>query len=95
MSDKAVGSGKVTAAMVAQFVFDALREQRFYIYSHPQALASVQTRLEDVVQSAQPDRPLRAQARDRRQLRAALSRDRLEPSSAGRSRPHYSRLHVR
>ena len=27
MSDKAVGSGKVTAAQVAQFVFDAVREQ--------------------------------------------------------------------
>ena len=28
MSDKAVGSGKVTAAQVAQFVFDAMRERR-------------------------------------------------------------------
>jgi NAD(P)-dependent dehydrogenase (short-subunit alcohol dehydrogenase family) len=29
MTDKAVGSGKVSAAMVARFVFDALREDRF------------------------------------------------------------------
>ncbi|MGL6111060.1 MAG: SDR family oxidoreductase, partial [Rubrivivax sp.] len=57
MSVKAVGSGKVTAAMVAQFVFDALRERRFYIYSHPQALASVQTRLEDIVQVRNPTDP--------------------------------------
>ena len=49
MTGKAVGSGKVTAAHVAQFVFDALREDRFYVFSHPKALGTVQTRLEDVM----------------------------------------------
>jgi NAD(P)-dependent dehydrogenase (short-subunit alcohol dehydrogenase family) len=72
MSDKAVGSGKVTAAMVAQFVFDALREQRFYIYSHPQALASVQTRLEDVVQIRNPTDPFAHKPELGANLRAAL-----------------------
>jgi NAD(P)-dependent dehydrogenase (short-subunit alcohol dehydrogenase family) len=72
MSDKAVGSGKVTAAMVAQFVFDALREQRFYIYSHPQALASVQTRLEDVVQIRNPTDPFAHKPELGASLRAAL-----------------------
>ncbi len=72
MSDKAVGSGKVTAAMVAQFVFDALREQRFYIYSHPQALASVQTRLEDVVQIRNPTDPFAHKPEIGAELRAAL-----------------------
>jgi hypothetical protein len=57
MSDKAVTSGKVTAAQVAQFVFDAVHERRFYIYSHPKSLASVQTRLEDVVQGRNPTDP--------------------------------------
>jgi NAD(P)-dependent dehydrogenase (short-subunit alcohol dehydrogenase family) len=75
MSDKAVTSGKVTAAQVAQFVFDAVRERRFYIYSHPHALGGVQTRLEDVLQQRNPSDPfkerpelgegLRAQLRDR------------------------------
>ena len=72
MSDKAVGSGKVTAAMVAQKVFDALREQRFYIYSHPQALGSVQTRLEDVLQSRNPSDPFAARPEVGAELRAAL-----------------------
>jgi NAD(P)-dependent dehydrogenase (short-subunit alcohol dehydrogenase family) len=72
MSDKAVGSGKVTAAMVAQYVFDALREQRFYIYSHPQALASVQTRLEDVLQIRNPTDPFAHKPEIGAGLRAAL-----------------------
>ncbi|HYN62128.1 MAG TPA: SDR family oxidoreductase [Rubrivivax sp.] len=72
MSDKAVGSGKVSAAMVAQFVFDALREQRFYIYSHPQALASVRTRMEDVVQIRNPTDPFAHKPEIGAGLRAAL-----------------------
>jgi NAD(P)-dependent dehydrogenase (short-subunit alcohol dehydrogenase family) len=67
-----IGSGKVTAAMVAQYVFDALREQRFYIYSHPQALASVQTRLEDVVQIRNPTDPFAQKPEIGAGLRAAL-----------------------
>jgi NAD(P)-dependent dehydrogenase (short-subunit alcohol dehydrogenase family) len=57
MSDKAVSSGKVTAATVAQFVFDALAEQRFYIYSHPHALGNVQSRMEDIVAGKNPSDP--------------------------------------
>ncbi len=57
MTDKAVGSGKVTAAQVAALVFDAVRAQRFYIYSHPKALKSVQTRLEDIMQARNPSDP--------------------------------------
>lgn len=72
MSDKAVGSGKVSAAMVAQFVFDALREDRFYIYSHPKALGNVQTRLEDVVQGRNPSDPFAGRPEVGTELRAAL-----------------------
>ena len=57
MSDKAVGSGKVTAAEVAQMVFDAIAANRFYIYSHPKALASVQVRMEDVMFGRNPTDP--------------------------------------
>ena len=57
MSDKAVSSSKVTAATVAQFVFDALAEQRFYIYSHPHALGNVQSRMEDIVAGRNPSDP--------------------------------------
>ncbi|NMM15409.1 MAG: SDR family oxidoreductase [Rhodoferax sp.] len=57
MSDKAVGSGKVSAADVAQKVFDAIAANQFYIYSHPQAIGSVQVRLEDILQARNPTDP--------------------------------------
>lgn len=56
-TDKAVSSGKLTAADVARLVFDAIDHQRFYIFSHPQALAGVQTRLEDVMLQRNPSDP--------------------------------------
>jgi NAD(P)-dependent dehydrogenase (short-subunit alcohol dehydrogenase family) len=57
MSDKAVGSGRVTAAEVAQKVFDAVAANQFYIYSHPKSIGSVQTRLEDILQARNPTDP--------------------------------------
>ncbi len=72
MTDKAVGSGKVSAAQVAQFVFDAIAERRFYIYSHPKALASVQTRLEDIMQARNPSDPFAARPEISSALKAAL-----------------------
>ena len=72
MTQKAVTSGKVTAAMVAQYVLDAARDNRFYIYSHPKALVSVQTRLEDVMQQRNPSDPLKDAPEMGRQLREAL-----------------------
>ena len=60
MSDKAVTSGKVSAVQVAQWVVDACAENRFYIYSHPKSLASVQTRLEDIVTLRNPSDPFAA-----------------------------------
>jgi NAD(P)-dependent dehydrogenase (short-subunit alcohol dehydrogenase family) len=72
MTDKAVGHGKVSAADVAQFVFDAVEADRFYIYSHPKALGSVQTRLEDVVQARNPTDPFAGKPEIGAELRAAL-----------------------
>jgi NAD(P)-dependent dehydrogenase (short-subunit alcohol dehydrogenase family) len=72
MTDRAVGSGKVTAAQVAQFVFDAVAERRFYIYSHPKSLGNVQTRLEDVVQARNPTDPFAARPEIGEELRRAL-----------------------
>ncbi len=57
MSDKAVGSGKVSAADVAQKVFDAVAANQFYIYSHPKAIGSVQVRLEDIMLARNPTDP--------------------------------------
>lgn len=72
MTDKAVGSGKVTAAEVAQKVFDAIASGQFYIYSHPQALGSVQVRLEDVVQGRNPTDPFAHKPELGESLKAAL-----------------------
>ena len=55
--DKAVVSGKVSAAEVAQKVFDAMEKNQFYIYSHPKAIGAVQTRLEDILQARNPSDP--------------------------------------
>jgi len=72
MTGKAVESGKVSAADVAGRVCDALREKRFYIYSHPKALASVQTRLEDVMLGRNPTDPFAGKPEIGAELRAAL-----------------------
>ena len=76
MNDRAVGSGKVSAADVAGFVFDAIEQRRFYIYSHPKALGSVQTRLEDVVQARNPSDPFAGRPEIAAELRAALRAER-------------------
>jgi len=75
MSDKAVSSGKVTAATVAQFVFDALAEQRFYIYSHPHALGNVQSRMEDIVAGRNPSDPFAQRPEVGEALKQALRDD--------------------
>ncbi|MFT3816195.1 MAG: SDR family oxidoreductase [Rubrivivax sp.] len=75
MGEKAISGGKVTAAQVAQFVFDAMAECRFYVFSHPHALSSVQTRLEDVMQRRNPSDPFAARPQLGEQLRAALRGD--------------------
>jgi len=72
MSDKAVSSGKVSAAQVAQFVFDAIAHDQFYIYSHPQALGNVQSRMEAIVQQHNPPDPFSARPDVGEKLRVAL-----------------------
>jgi NAD(P)-dependent dehydrogenase (short-subunit alcohol dehydrogenase family) len=72
--EKAVAGGRVTAADVAQFVFDALEAGRFYIYSHPKALAPVATRAEDILATRNPSNPYRERPELGEQLRAALRR---------------------
>jgi NAD(P)-dependent dehydrogenase (short-subunit alcohol dehydrogenase family) len=73
VSEKAVSSGKVTAAEVAQRTFDAIRDGSFYIYSHPQALGNVQTRMEDIVLQRNPSDPFAAVPQVREMLQAKLN----------------------
>ena len=72
MSDKAVSSGKVSASEVAQKVFDAVASGQFYVYSHPQALGNVQSRMEAIVQGINPPDPFAARPDVGEKLRAAL-----------------------
>ena len=72
MGDKAVTRGKVSAAEVAQKVVDAVLAGQFYIYSHPQAVGLVGTRLEDVLQGRNPTDPFKDRPDLGDKLRAAL-----------------------
>ena len=72
LSDKAVGSGRVTATMVAQAAFDAIKSSAFYIYSHPHALGGVRTRMEDIAQGRNPTDPFAERPELGEQLRATL-----------------------
>jgi NAD(P)-dependent dehydrogenase (short-subunit alcohol dehydrogenase family) len=69
---KAVTSGNVSAADVAQKVFDAVSANRFYIYSHPKALKSVQVRMEDMLQTRNPTSPFVERPEIGEQLKEAL-----------------------
>ncbi len=71
-SDKAVGSGKISAADVALRVFEAVAADQFYIYSHPQALGNVQSRMEAIVQGLNPPDPFAAKPELGESLRQAL-----------------------
>ena len=72
MSNKAVSSGKVSAAQVAQWTFDAIRDGKFYIYSHPGALGNVQKRMEEIVTQANPGDPYASAPHVREMLQAKL-----------------------
>jgi NAD(P)-dependent dehydrogenase (short-subunit alcohol dehydrogenase family) len=69
---KAVESGKVSAADVSRMTFEAIREGRFYIYSHPQALGSVAERMQAIVDGAQPADPYAATPHITQMLKAGL-----------------------
>jgi NAD(P)-dependent dehydrogenase (short-subunit alcohol dehydrogenase family) len=56
-SEKAVTSGRLSAAEVARMTFEAVRENRFYVITHPKMLASVELRLRDVLDGRNPSDP--------------------------------------
>jgi NAD(P)-dependent dehydrogenase (short-subunit alcohol dehydrogenase family) len=55
---KAVSSGRLTAADVAEKVFEAVRDNRFYILTHPRIKPSIQWRMEDILQERNPTDPM-------------------------------------
>jgi NAD(P)-dependent dehydrogenase (short-subunit alcohol dehydrogenase family) len=75
LGERAVASSKVTAAEVAREVFEAMAAGRFYIFSHPQALAPVLARAQDIASASNPRDPYRERPELGAQLRAALRAD--------------------
>lgn len=69
---KAVASGKVSASEVAQLTFEAIREGRFYVYSHPQALGAVAARMDAIVHARAPSDPYAATPEIAALLRAGV-----------------------
>lgn len=57
---KAVRSGRLSAADVAQAVFEAVREERFWILTHPRIAGAVRARMEDILEGRNPRDPLGA-----------------------------------
>ena len=55
---KAVASGRLSAADVAQAVVAAIKEERFYILTHPRIKGAIQARMEDILQERTPRNPL-------------------------------------
>ena len=72
MSEKAVGSGKVSASEVAHKVFDAVATDQFYVFSHPKALGNVHQRMEAILSITQPPDPFAARPEIGEELRSAL-----------------------
>jgi NAD(P)-dependent dehydrogenase (short-subunit alcohol dehydrogenase family) len=58
MLEKAVRSGKVSADQVAQAVVAAVKEERFYILTHPRIKGAIRARMEDILEERAPRNPM-------------------------------------
>jgi NADP-dependent 3-hydroxy acid dehydrogenase YdfG len=56
-TEKAVSSGRVTAADVAAKTFECIRENKFYCLTHPKILGSVELRMQDILAQRNPSDP--------------------------------------
>ncbi|MBI3372453.1 MAG: SDR family NAD(P)-dependent oxidoreductase [Betaproteobacteria bacterium] len=59
MLRKAVTSGKVSAEQVARAVVDAVKENRFYILTHPRINGAIRARMEAILAGRPPSHPMR------------------------------------
>ncbi len=55
---KAVQSGRLSAADIAERVFEAVRDERFYVLTHPRILPAVEARMRDILDGRNPGSPL-------------------------------------
>ena len=74
-SGESVSAGDATPERVGEATFDAIRQQRFYIYPHPEALPLAQRRFGTMVAQGNPSDPFEgipSMAERRAQMVAAL-----------------------
>jgi NAD(P)-dependent dehydrogenase (short-subunit alcohol dehydrogenase family) len=55
---KAVQSGRLSAADIAARVFEAVRDERFYVLTHPRILPAVEARMRDILEERNPGSPV-------------------------------------
>jgi short-subunit dehydrogenase len=58
MLKKAVSSGRISADQVAQAVVAAVKEERFYILTHPRIKGAIRARMEDILEERTPRNPM-------------------------------------
>jgi len=58
MLKKAVSSGRLSADDVAKAVVQAIKEERFYILTHPRIKGAIAARMEDILNDRTPRNPL-------------------------------------
>jgi hypothetical protein len=55
---KAVKSGRLSAYDVADAAFAAVRDERFYILTHPRIKGAIEARMQDILEERAPRNPL-------------------------------------
>jgi NAD(P)-dependent dehydrogenase (short-subunit alcohol dehydrogenase family) len=58
MLRKAVASGRLSADDVARAVVQAVKEERFYILTHPRIKGAIRARMEDILEERAPRNPM-------------------------------------
>ncbi len=73
-SERAVISGKISAAQVAEWTYEAVRDEQFYIFPEPESLNYARKRMEDVVHQRNPYDPFEDVPHIRELLKAKLAK---------------------
>ncbi|QSN62492.1 SDR family oxidoreductase [Caballeronia sp. M1242] len=63
---RAVESGRLSARDIAEMTFDAVRDGRFYVITHPGIMASIRLRLDDIAQLRNPSDPMSVRGETKR-----------------------------
>lgn len=58
MLRKATSSGRLSAADIAERVFEAVRDERFYVLTHPRINTSIERRMRAILDGAEPPSPV-------------------------------------